>query len=288
MHFSHEREEPIDRRQLLIRGAATLLATLHPTPARGQQFSSSGSAPDHGRHPPRLLELKLVTAAPLAEMAAFYRDLLGFTVLGSGKSEIRLAAGATNLTFTAGPRPPGAQHDPFYHFAFNIPENKLLAARTWQLERGRLIPPPPALRDPAMPDDVVHFSHWDAHSLFFWDPAGNLVEYIARHTLGNAQGGPFTAADILYASEIAFIVDDVAATARTLKPAFRLEQYHQASDVFLALGDELGLVLLMRRGRNLGFGEGKPAAVYPTSARLQAPPAAEIEIAGFPYTVSAG
>jgi hypothetical protein len=38
-----------------------------------------------------------------------------------------------------------------------------------------------------------------------------------RHDLGNAVPGPFTSRDILYASEIAFVADDVPATAETLR-----------------------------------------------------------------------
>jgi hypothetical protein len=74
-----------------------------------------------------------------------------------------------------------------------------------------------------------------------------------RHDLGNAAPGPFTSLDILYASEIAFVVDDVPATAETLRGVAGVEQYRGGSDQFLALGDERGLLLVMRRGRNLGL-----------------------------------
>ena len=77
---------------------------------------------------------------------------------------------------------------------------------------------------------MVDFSHWNAHSVFFYDPAGNVVEYIARHDLKNAAPGGFGSADILYASEIAWIVDDVAATASTLKKVVGIDQYRGASE----------------------------------------------------------
>lgn len=283
----HRDPPSLDRRRFLTGGSVALLAALHGAAARGEDPDppGNGAGPRHdGDH--RLLDLRLATAAPLAAMVRFYRDDLGFAVLASAHGEVTFAAGATRLTFFAATKPADAAHDPFYHFAFNIPENKLLGALAWQRERTRIIPPPPRGRDPAFPDEVMHFPHWDAHSVFFWDPAGNLVEYIARHTLANPAPGPFTAADILYASEIAFIVDDVLATADTLRETFGVKQYRQGGEAFMAMGDERGLLLVMKRGRNLGLTERKDAGIYPTHASVRGPRHGTLELEGFPYTVS--
>ena len=75
------------------------------------------------------------------------------------------------------------------------------------------------------PPDVVDYSHWNAHSIFFLDPAGNVVEYIARHDLKNSDTSSFGWPDILYTSEIGLIVDDVEATAATLKTIATVEPY---------------------------------------------------------------
>ena len=144
------------------------------------------------------------------------------------------------------------------------------------------------LRDPSMPDDVVAFRNWNAHSVFFWDPAGNLVEHIARHDLDNGAPGPFSSDDILYASEIGIIVDDVDATAAGLKETFALEQYRGGSQAFRAIGDEHGLLLAMKRGRMLGFGEARPADVFPTEASIRGAAAARYRQKGFPYEILAG
>ena len=161
------------------------------------------------------------------------------------KSErLTIDAGLTRITFLK-----SAETDakPFYHFAFNIPENKILAAHQWQKERCPLLPIPERLRNGKYPDDVVNYSHWNAHSVFFFDPAGNVVEYIARHDLKNAGSGDFGSDDILYASEIAFVVEDVTATAAILKDVAGVVQYRGASDEFAAIGDEHGLLLVMKR-----------------------------------------
>jgi hypothetical protein len=135
---------------------------------------------------------------------------------------------------------------------------------------------------------VVAFPHWNAHSVFFWAPAGNLAELIARHDLDNGAPGPFTRRDLLAVSEIAFVVDDVGAAAGELAGRLGIEPYRQGSDSFIALGDEQGLLLVMQRGRNLGFDEGRPAGVFPTVARVDGPVPARCELAGFPYCIDAG
>lgn len=279
--MTNQPEQDMSRRQFLNSVAATVIA-MHAAPA--WSGGDSKSAGGRAKGEPRLLQLELACAAPLDGMRAFYGESLGLPIVGQGSDYLKVASGATEILFTtAGPD----DDAPFYHFAFNIPETKILAAREWQLARSGLIPAPERLRDPEFPDDVIDYSQWNAHSIFFWDPAGNLVEYIARHDLHHAGGGEFGTRDILYASEIAFIVDDVNEFASGLETAFGLGQYRGASDEFHASGDETGLLLTMHRGRNLGFGEGKPAGVFATEARIRADEPGSYQRDGFPYRVVA-
>ncbi len=230
----------------------------------------------------RILSLKLQTSAPLQQMKDFYQGMLDFPVLEEAADQITFQAGRTNLTFV---RSSQVSAEPAYHFAFNIPENKFLAARNWQAERTALvIPQQEHLHDPRFPKDIVHFSHWNAHSVFFHDPAENLVEYIARHDLNNAAEGAFTPADILYASEIAFVVDDVPLAAQGIGKAAELQQYRGGSEQFMAIGDEHGLLLVMKRGRR-AFGNGKPREVFPTQAVIRGERSSEHEIPGYPHRI---
>jgi hypothetical protein len=218
-------------------------------------------------------------------MKAFYHQSLGLPVAEENAERLTIDAGLTRLTFLRSAADGGR---PFYHFAFNIPENKVLAAHQWQARRTPLLPIPETLRDPNYPDDVVDYRHWNAHSIFFFDPGGNVVEYIARHDLGNAAPGEFGSADILYASEIAFVVDDVGATAARLKAVVRAGQYKGASDQFAAVGDERGLLLVMGRGRVISFEspERKAVSVFPTRAAVRGGVRTRYDFPGFPYEVS--
>lgn len=235
---------------------------------------------------PRILSLQLVSAASVSELKEFYHQRLGLPVVREDSRKLTLQAGETPLTFVH--RREGADR-PFYHFAFNIPENKVLQARRWQKERSSLIPIPPRLRDPDFPDDVVHFRNWNAHSVFFFDPAGNVVEYIGRHDLDNAASGAFSSRDILYASEIGLIVDDVRQMSEQLKKAADVSEYNGRSDVFTALGDESGLLLVMKRGRILNFdpsSQEKAARIFPTTVRVRGLRSENFSFPGYPYQIS--
>jgi hypothetical protein len=271
----------VGRRQFLTTTASALIGAHQPLAA----LASSRSPLQAAMTAPRLVALDLLTAARLADMERFYRSL-GLPVAMPSRERLTVSAGGTEITFRPVPADGG---QPFYHFAFNIPENKIVDALEWQKARGPLLPIPERNRDPNMPPEVVDYSHWNAHSIFFLDPGGNVVEYIARHDLKNARSGAFGPRDILYASEIAFVVDDVVRTAATLQGVARVRQYRGGGPQFTALGDEEGLLLVMQRGRILNFqpqSDEKAARVFDTSARVRGGAAAVFRMPGFPYTLT--
>jgi hypothetical protein len=218
-------------------------------------------------------------------MKEFYHGSLGLPVLEDKADRLTLAAGLTRLTFVPA-TPDGGK--PFYHFAFNIPENKIGSALRWQQARSAIIPVPENLQDPDYPREVVNYRHWNAHSVFFFDPAENVVEYIARHDLKNSQAGPFDRRDILYASEIAFIVDDVPGVAAKLGEAAGVGLYGRGGEFFTALGNEHGLLLVMKRGRLLSLASTrkKEAGVFQTAAVIRGTRQTQHSIPHFPYAVT--
>ena len=205
-------------------------------PASNSIYSNTGA---------RILHLDLVTTASLEGLKKFYTSLIGLPVVSEQADRFMIRAGETTISFIK----TNVKEAPFYHFAFNIPENKILKAREWQLKRTALSGSPSQLIDPAYPKDIRHFQHWNAHSVFFWDPAGNLVEYIARHDLKNRTDGEFSSRDLLCASEIAFIVNDTETIADEIKSSFGLNQYRGGDENFRAIGDENGLLLVIKKGR---------------------------------------
>ncbi len=97
--------------------------------------------------------------------------------------------------------------------------------------------------------------------MYFLDPAGNILEFIARHTLKNDAPGDFTAKDILCASEIGIVSPDVVATADQLCDAAKIGRYHGGSEDFTAVGDEHGLFIVVKTGRKW-FSSDRAAEVF--------------------------
>ena len=188
---------------------------------------------------PRIKSLRLLTITPLNDLQNFYGKVLGLPVRIIDQTLI-IQTGKSSITFIK----TESETRPFYHFAFNIPENKIGKALAWQRPRTPIVHPNPE----GTRDAVVHFRHWNAHAVFFLDPAGNLVEYIARHDLQNSASGDFSVNDILYVSEIGLIVDDVEQTGTAIQKSLKLGSY-RPSENFIPIGDEYGLLLMIKKGK---------------------------------------
>ena len=123
-------------------------------------------------------------------------------------------------------------------------------------------PPDNLTRVPEFSKDIVYFSHWDAHAIFFYDPAGNVVELIARHTLKDNQKGDFSMDDIHFISEVALVTDKVPDLSNKITTALHLNTYSGQSKTFAAIGSEAGLILCFQTGGAAAFGKGRKRQTY--------------------------
>lgn len=218
-------------------------------------------------------ELSLRTHRP-EELRTFYREVLDLGV-GEDGDAVVVEAGKTRLRFTAA----ATGSEPFYHFAFTIPENKLSRAMEWMRPRR------PLLHHRRSGGPVVHFRNRDAHSVYFFDPAGNIVEFIAHHRLPNAAPGAFSSADILYASEIGLVVPRVSETVDTLERELGLGVYIDRWPNFAPVGDVYGVFIVVREERIWLPTDAVAAAVFPTEILLAGTEADGLDLAGLPYRI---
>jgi catechol-2,3-dioxygenase len=205
----------------------------------------------------RILEVELPTSA-LAAQRAFYGDALGLDLLGEDADRVTLGAGATRLTFVAVPEDPGAQH-----FAFNVPENRIEDATHWLAGRAPLVPGPKG-------EHVLDFSGWNADAVYCFDPAGNVVELIARHSLPNASDEPFGPRSLLSVSEVGMPVDDVPGAVAYLEGELGIPVWDGDRKGFTALGDDHGLFIVVPRGRDW-FPTDRPATTEPIATTIEPP-----------------
>jgi hypothetical protein len=85
-----------------------------------------------------------------------------------------------------------------------------------------------------------------------------------------------------------FVVDDVATAAAELRKVAGIDQYRGGSDQFMAIGDEHGLLLVMKRGRVISFDspEKKAVTVFRTAVSVRGTQASEYNFSKFPYQLS--
>ncbi|MCB9137707.1 MAG: hypothetical protein H6642_05100 [Caldilineaceae bacterium] len=204
-----------------------------------------------------LRRLELATR-PLADQTSFYTRLLGADPLVATDEEVEFAVGSSRLSFRQNDAPAR------YHFAFNIPENRFDDARAWIQNFA------PLIADGAGRTVFSSPGGWNAHILYFVDPAGNIGELIARHKLDNADAAPFSGRSLLCVSEIGIAADDVGETGRALCRQTGAEPYYGADEeTFMPIGDEHGLLILVKQGRIWFPDTGVPALHLPLRVEIE-------------------
>jgi catechol 2,3-dioxygenase-like lactoylglutathione lyase family enzyme len=204
----------------------------------------------------RILELTIAAPAP-EELRSFYTEL-GFPEFeGQGGSDgYSMRIGYTRMNFIPGDK------DARYHFAFNVKPDQLEEMAEWSL-RMRL----DLLPDPKSKTNIVDFPNWRARSVYFFDPAGNIVEFIARAPLSRAGNAPkFSAVSFTGVGEIGIVCDDVASMRAWISMTHGIPEFsrQQNTDEFIAMGDDEGLLLLVPAGRNWFMGNF-PSERFPLS-----------------------
>lgn len=193
-------------------------------------------------------ELKLYTSHP-QEQWGFYTGALGMEGQKTDSRSFSLRAGTTRLAFEY------REGNPYYHFAFNIPPYQYKQALQWLKERA------PILRDGDT--ELIGFSNWNAYAMYFQDPAGNIVEFIARRSLEYPQIEPFSASGILSVSEIGLPVRTVRAGFELLHRQSGLPFYSGNYDNFCAAGDPHGLFIIVDPRNKEWYPTNMPARSFP-------------------------
>jgi catechol-2,3-dioxygenase len=114
------------------------------------------------------------------------------------------------------------------------------------------------------------FSSWGgARAVYFRDPEDNVVELIAR---------PDTRPELALA-EVGLPVDDVPAAVEALRDTLGIEQYREGNETFVPLGDDDGLLIVVRVGR-AWFPVGVPAGMSPIEVTVAGVGRGELAIGG--------
>ncbi len=202
----------------------------------------------------RFAEIQLETHR-LDELKAFYRDKLGLQIVEEKRRYFTIQAGISQIRFSKA----DDNEEPFYHFAFNIPNNQLPEAKIWLQNRLDLI------EKDGKTD--FHFEKWNADSVYFYDPAGNIVEFIARHNLPTQSNKPFSGKSIISVGEIGYPAENVKLFSRAIKDELNVKLWDGDEKNFAAVGDEEGLFIIVPVNRPW-FPVDKKAREYPVGVKI--------------------
>lgn len=192
-------------------------------------------------------------AKNLEAQARFYAEKLGLPVSKQVDGQITIKAGATDLVF----KKASPDFEGFVHLAFNIPENKLEDAHAWLDARTTLIPNKNW-------QEIFFFERWNTHAMYCYDAAGNILEFAARHNLKNPSAESFGSAWILCVSEVGLVTEDVLGQTSRFVSKMGIQSFQDTvNNNFAALGDDNGLILLARKGREWYPNTGKYAVFTP-------------------------
>jgi catechol 2,3-dioxygenase-like lactoylglutathione lyase family enzyme len=197
-----------------------------------------------------LREIRLASAR-LAEQRALYAAL-GLPA-AKEDSTLAIAVGAARLVLEPGQPSP-------QHFAIRIASAAYAEALTWLGERVELLTDEDGGRAFAFPD-------WNADSMYFADPDGNIVELIAHHDLPEPYGPPFGPSALLGICEAGMPVDDVGAFLDELERRTGARRWSGNRETFAAAGTKSGSLIVVRRGR----------VWYPTEAAAATEPPVAVE-----------
>ena len=186
-----------------------------------------------------IFELELLTDS-ITETELFYNDVIGLETISKTNSSVSFTAGSTKLTFRS-----SENLKPVYHFAFDIPNNKLLEAFAWIEKKTGILEVVP-------PEKIADFYNWNAKSFYFYDNNANILEFIARFSLDNTSEKPFDGSLVLSVSEIGFVSKNVSKLSDEMYNKYDLSIFPKQPklDKFIVLGTDTGLFILVEENRD--------------------------------------
>lgn len=195
----------------------------------------------------QIRHLGLATGDP-SSLRPFYADVLDLPVSDTAEG-FAVAVGESAMVF----RQAATGEEPTYHIAFSVPAGSIDAAADWLADRTEL------LSDDGR--ERFRYEFLDATAVYATDPAGNVLELLARDgrvDAGRAAGfGPGSLLDV---AEIGVVTDDVPGTAAALDDLFDLQG--TPDDSFAYLGGQKGAFVVVAPGRSW-FPTEQPAAPAP-------------------------
>jgi catechol 2,3-dioxygenase-like lactoylglutathione lyase family enzyme len=194
----------------------------------------------------------------ISRQLRFYTGQLGMPGVHQSAESFSIRAGKSILTFQS-------QNNPLpsvYHFAFNVATASLTGIPAF-LDKNDI--------SPIVADNVLihEFTDWNARAVYFKDPDGNILEFIARFNLYPSDPvRAFSVEDIFSISEMGIVVYDLPGFVEVARKHLHQDIWKEYGPDFKAIGDEEGLLITVPPHRNW-FPTNSPALPMPASITLE-------------------
>jgi catechol-2,3-dioxygenase len=272
-------------RRTFLRNAGLMYAAMH-TPA-GAILKAGASPPmtspprpearmPRARTPVDYQRIDLLSNR-MDEQKEFYTKLFHFPLVEEDANSFTVQTGASRMRFIDDQN----EHESVLcHFAFNIPENQFDSAMAWVLERW------PLLLNRRTGGHAVHFRNINAHSVYWFDPSGHLLEFIAQHDLPNAKEGEFDIENLIATCEIGLVTPDVVATCNeiTQKTGLQVRASNRGNTVFAPTGDPYGYFIVVKLDRTWLMTD-IPASLIPIGVTMAGQTPGKVKISGIPFEI---
>lgn len=204
-----------------------------------------------------IIQLNLLSD-DISETEKFYSDRLGIKIIEKSSTTISFIVGTSILTFIK-----STNQKPVYHFAFNIPNNKLDEALSFIENTIGIIAT-------NKNDKIAHFENWNAKSFYFNDNNGNILELITRFDLDNKSDKVYNNSLIQSVSEIGISVDNVLNECNSTISKYNLNYFVKQNPIetFAALGDDNGLIIFAKNKRSW-FPTDNPSGKHWTKVKFE-------------------
>ena len=197
----------------------------------------------------------------LETLREFYSSILELSVSSGDPKNIHIHIGNSELIFME-----TKNAEPFYHFAINIPSNKIEEAKNWLSNRVKLL----WMED--YENDIADFVNWHAKSVYFYDPAGNILELIARFDLHNPSNQPFSSKQFFSIDEagVVFKQNDFDQKISELLTDYSLDYFSKQPPLpqFRVIGDDQGLFIAVPEHRNW-YPTDKSSGIFPVIVEFE-------------------